>query len=105
MTAEWEPFASVVTDLHARDRELSPLASSNVDELAAHIRDDADAAGVDLGDPLVQRSFLLALSCSTKYAMRLHAAGTFDHVQADAVIAAGGPIAIAVARLIPAEVL
>jgi hypothetical protein len=99
----WAPFAQVVVDLHAQDRQLSPVASSNLDELAAHIRDDFDHAGVDLTDPLVQRSILLALSCATKYSYRLHAAGSLSCTEAAAIPATNGPIAVAVARMIPPE--
>jgi hypothetical protein len=102
-SAAWAPFAQVVVDLHAQDRQLSPVASSNLDELAAHIRDDFDHAGIDLTDPLVQRSVLLALSCATKYSYRLHAAGSLSRTEADAIPATNGPIAVAVARMIPTE--
>jgi hypothetical protein len=102
-SAAWAPFAQVVADLHAQDRDLSPLASSNLDELAAHIRDDFDHAGVDLTDPLVQRSVLLALSCATKYSYRLHAAGSLSCTEAAAIPSTNGPIAVAVARMIPPE--
>lgn len=104
-TAAWAPFANVVTGLHHRDRSLSVLARSNVDQLLAQLRHDFTAAGLDLTSPVVQRPLLMTVSSITRYAGQIRAAGLFTDTEFDAVTQAGHPVALAAARLVPAEAL
>lgn len=103
--AAWEPLRGDVLALQHRDRELTARGTSNLDQLAAAMRDTFEAAGMSIDDPDTVRTILLTVKATSAFAARAHASGAIDHHQYQGVKNIAHPIAIAAARLVDPEAL